>query len=218
MTTCENCGADTVDARGVCRACGWQAGDDVTIDDDSPSLGQTRAADAAEPPRGSAQWSAGGASARTQATAQYRAGSGATPPSPRGGAGAGTARFCGTCGARLEPGEAFCGQCGTPVGASGDYTRNVPAGPTSRYYAGGNGAWSSGGDDAYTEEYTAPPLPAAAPYNRPSAPGGGVYTPANFGATAAPVESRAGRVVFGLLCIVGSLISAAGAVYLALVH
>lgn len=221
MTTCENCGADTVDARGMCRTCGWRAGDDVTIDDESPSLGQTRAAGAAEPQRGSAQWSGGATPSRHPATEQYGAAPGGAPPSPRGASAPGTARFCGTCGARLEPGEAFCGQCGTPVGAGGDYTRNVPAGPTSRYYVGGNGGWSGGGDDAYTEAYTAPPLPAAAPYNRPSAPGGGVYTPASFGAAPTPetaVESRAGRVVFGLLCILGSLISAAGAVYIALVH
>lgn len=221
MTTCENCGADTVDARGMCRTCGWQAGDEVTVDDDSPSLGQTRAADAAEPPRGGAQWSAGATRSRASTTSQYGAASSGMPASSRGAGTAGTARFCGTCGARLEPGEAFCGQCGTPVGAGGDYTRNVPAGQPSRYYVGGNGAWAGTGGDAYTEEYTAPPLPAAAPYNRPSAPGAGIYTPPGFGAQTAPEtagESRAGRVVFGLLCILGSLISAAGAVYLAIAH
>lgn len=200
MTTCENCGADAVDARGVCRACGWQMGNETTLDDDSPSLGETRAADALESPG-------------TSAGAPRSAGS--TPPAPRGG----TARFCGTCGARLEPGEAFCGQCGTPVGAGSDYTRNVPADSPSRYYVGGDG-WSGGNGDAYTEAYTAPPLPPVAPYNRPSAVGGGPYTPGNFGASAAPRaadQSQAGRIVFGLLCILGSIVSAAGAVYLAVV-
>lgn len=215
MTTCENCGADTVDARGVCRTCGWHATGDATLDDDSPSLGATRAADVLEP-RGTRTTRSGGATPpRPSATTQYGTLSGATPP---GGGGGGTARFCGTCGARLEPGEAFCGQCGTPVGAGSDYTRNVGAGPTSRYYVGGNGGWSGGNGDDYTEEFAPPPLPPAAPYNRPSAPGGGPYTPSGFGApTASPAtdESRTGRIVFGLLCILGSLVSAAGAVYLA---
>lgn len=205
VTTCENCGANAVDARGVCRACGWQVGSEMTLDDDSPSLGETRAADALEPL---------GTNARATRSA------GATPPSPRGGTG-GTARFCGTCGARLEPGEAFCGQCGTPVGASGDYTRNVHAEAPSRYYAGGDGGWSGGSDgDDYTEAYSPPPLPPAAPYNRPSAAGSGPYTPPGFGAQATPRaadQSQAGRIVFGLLCILGSIVSAAGAVYLAIV-
>ncbi len=220
MTTCENCGADTVDARGVCRTCGWRADDYTTVDDESPSLGATRAADAAGLPRGDAQWSAGASPSRASATAQYGAPSGGTPPPPRGAGTSGTARFCGTCGARLEPGEAFCGQCGTPVGAGGDYTRSVPSNSTSRYYVGGNATWSGAGD-AYTEEYSAPPLPPAAPYTRPSTPGGGAYVQPGFGTPLAPGtagESRAGRVIFGLLCILGSLISAAGAVYLAVVH
>lgn len=216
MTTCENCGAETVDARGVCRTCGWHAGDDVTLDDDSPSLGATRAADVLEPQGARPTRSGGATPPRPSATVQHSMSSAGTPPSPRGSAG--TARFCGTCGARLEPGEAFCGQCGTPVSAAGDYTRNVPAGPTSRYYAGGNGGWSAGNGDDYTEEFTAPPLPAAAPYNRPSAVGGGPYTPGGFGAPASPPiadQSRTGRIVFGLLCILGSLVSAAGAAFIA---
>ena len=142
MTTCENCGADTVDARGVCRTCGWHASDDLTLEDDAPSLGETRAADAQELPRGAVQRAGSNTPPRGSAMSPYDARPGGTPPSGRGAGAVGTARFCGTCGARLEPGEAFCGQCGTPVGAGADYTRNVPAGPTSRYYAGGNGAWS----------------------------------------------------------------------------
>ncbi|HEX6800449.1 MAG TPA: zinc ribbon domain-containing protein [Ktedonobacterales bacterium] len=215
MTRCENCGADSVDARGVCRTCGWQASDDVTLDDDSPSLGATRAADVLEPKGTRAPRSGGATPPRPSTSAQYGASSAGTPPSPRGGTG--TARFCGTCGARLEPGEAFCGQCGTPVSAAGDYTRNVPAGSTSRYYVGGNGGWSGSNGDDYTEAFTAPPLPAAAPYNRPSTAGGGPYTPPGFGAATPPAtdQSRTGRIVFGLLCILGSLVSAAGAVYIA---
>jgi hypothetical protein len=214
VTICENCGAETVDARGICRTCGWQARSGVLLDDSTPSLGETRAADVPGAPAGGYRSSS---PAPTRGTApSYGATYGGASPAPRGS----TARFCGTCGARLEPGEAFCGQCGTPVGAGGDYTRNAPASPPSRYYVGGKGPWAGSGD-AYTEEFTTPPEAPTPPYNRSSGIGGGHYVPGGFGAPTpqpAAADSRAGRLIFGLLCILGSLISAVGAVYLAAAH
>ena len=65
VMTCEQCGADAVDTRGVCRNCGWQARQSQYAQDpygdDAPSLGETRAADVlpgAYPPAGSTAQSA----------------------------------------------------------------------------------------------------------------------------------------------------------------
>jgi zinc ribbon protein len=150
-------------------------------------------------------------SSRTAGAPRYGSGAAQRATGPQG-----TARFCGTCGARIEPGEAFCGQCGSPVGAGADYTRDMTVSDSSRYGAD-TGAWGDGGGDAPTEAYDYPPPPVVAPYNRGGL-SGGPYTPSRFGATPAPspATSRTNRTLFGLLCLVGSLLSAAGAVYLAI--
>ncbi len=47
MYTCKRCGANALDARGLCHNCGWQAtANDFYANDDAPSLGETRAAEA----------------------------------------------------------------------------------------------------------------------------------------------------------------------------
>jgi predicted amidophosphoribosyltransferase len=46
VTTCEQCGANAVDERGICGNCGWEA--DARAfreDEDAQSLGETRAAE-----------------------------------------------------------------------------------------------------------------------------------------------------------------------------
>lgn len=228
MTTCEQCGADAVNAQGVCANCGWQASERAYEDDDSPSLGETRAADIpaseAAPGVGRSQMPP----SRVMRTAEMpRPGTGfgqashvSGPPAGTGiGTNAGAARYCGTCGARIAPGEAFCGQCGTPIGAgSGDHgTVNIPAGPVSRYQVGG--AWGGISGDAPTEEYGAS-LANAYPHNQAGMP----YTPPQYGSgpnmppVGAPAASGSGRtvrIVFGVLCLVGSIASAVVAVILA---
>lgn len=225
MTTCEQCGADAVNAQGICASCGWQAPADQYEDDDSPSLGETRAADV--PATGAAP---GSRYAQTPQPPRYsrtsempRPGQPSRVSGPAGGTSmgtsAGTARYCGTCGARIATGEAFCGQCGTPVGASGgDYgTVNMAAGPASRYQVGGMG-WAGSGD-APTEEYSAPlangypHTQAGIPYTPPIYAGGPGTPPA--GASAASGSGRTMRVVFGVLCLAGSIASAVAAVILA---
>lgn len=138
------------------------------------------------------------------------------------GTSGGTARYCGTCGARIAAGEAFCGQCGTPVGASGgDFgTVNMGVGPGSRYQVGGTG-WTPGSGDAPTEEYAAslanayPRTQAGIPYTPPLYASG----PNQPAAGAEGTESgRTVRIVFGVLCLAGSIVSAVVAVILALPH
>lgn len=213
VTTCEYCGADAVDQRGVCQNCGRLAADASSpLDDDLPSLGETRAASL--PPAQPARTPPGGMPPRTTGMSRYGSGAAQRSSGPQG-----TARYCGTCGARVEPGEAFCGQCGSPVGAGADYTRDMTISGSAHYPAGatGAGAWGDADGDALTEAYDFPPPPVVAPYNRGGLSGGS-YAPARYGVTPAPpsAASRTNRTIFGLLCLLGSLISAAGAVYLAI--
>jgi hypothetical protein len=212
--TCEQCGADAVDASGVCRNCGWQASDTGFDEEDgAPSLGETRAADV--PPN--------------VADARVPSRPGATPahgvsepeygPPRQSTLLAGqTVRYCGTCGARIGPGEAFCGQCGTPVGSSpGDYGagRDVTTSAASRYYVGENRLWAPEQGDAPTEAYA--PTPSM-PYNRPLQ--GAPYSRPGYGSgvdmpgAQAGGPSRTARIVLGLLCLLGGIASAAGAIIL----
>lgn len=224
VTTCEQCGADAVNAQGVCANCGWQAPAGLYEDDDSPSLGETRAADIPAPDGLPGARYAQTPPPRFSRTAELpRPGQPSHASGPAGGGGmgtnAGTTRYCGTCGARIATGEAFCGQCGTPVGASGgDYgTVNMPAGTASRYQIGGAG-WSAGGD-APTEQYVAPlangypHTQAGMPYTPPAYASGPNMPP--VGAAPASGSGRTVRVVFGVLCLAGSIASAIVAVILA---
>lgn len=213
MNTCEQCGADAVDARGICRVCGWSArANAYDSSDDTPSLGETRAADI--PPGGY------GASGLTSQTARgsrmnpYP--TEARPTVPAGGATSG-GRFCGTCGARLESGTAFCGQCGTPV-ATGTAS-GLRATGQDQYRVGG---WSD--DDG--NEMTEAMIPGATGYNgfgrsgvgQGLPYGGAPYHPAGYTPAPAPSSSRATRLVVGILCLVGSVVSASAAIILALTN
>jgi hypothetical protein len=129
-------------------------------------------------------------------------------------------RFCGTCGARLETGTAFCGQCGTPV-ATGT-TSGLRATGQEQYRVGG---WSD--DDG--NEMTEAMIPGATGYNgfgrsgvgQGLPYGGAPYHPTGYtpvrGATAQS-SSRTTRLVVGILCLVGSVVSASAAIILALAN
>lgn len=213
MATCANCGADTIDERGICQSCGWRnsAGSHGT-DVSSPSLGATRAA---EIPAGTAIPASRHTNGMTYDPSGQMAPTGtpqasptAVPPS------AGTnIRFCGACGARITGNEAFCGQCGAPVSApSGpDYTMPQP-GPASRYHVGNAPGWAPEFGDEPTEAF----VPARAQqYARPSS--GIPYGQTGFGAPEPRASSTRGlRIGLGILCLVGSLASAVVAVLEAL--
>lgn len=231
MTTCEQCGADTVDEQGLCHTCGSRArqvasdaahyedGDESDADN-SPSLGETRAAEVPNAPAApvSLRYSAAPAPVIERTTDMPRyAPTG--PSEPRMGTRArtsagGTGRFCGTCGARIVAGEMYCGQCGSPVGqATGTQTGRVGA-PT--HLGNGTGdAWSDGGGDEPTEAFVV----AQQGYTR-GAPSATAYPRSRYGqatnAPVAPSSSRTMRVIFGVLCLAGSLVSAAAAVIVAL--
>lgn len=229
MTTCEQCGADTIDEQGVCHTCGWNTPqpssaelyDEVDADDEldgAPSLGETRAAEVADAPSASStgRYSAAPVIERTTDMPRYT-GVRQTepPPSTRARTSAsGAGRFCGTCGARVAPGEMYCGQCGSPVGQlNGTMTSRVGAPMT---LAGGTAAgWSEAEGDAPTEAF-------AASQRGFSRPGGATAFPTGrYGQqtgvqAAAPSSTRTMRVIFGVLCLAGSLVSAAAAVIVAL--
>src|SRR5215469_15139652 len=175
VRTCINCGADTVDSRGICQNCGWSESD---RNSSSPSLGETRAAQIPMSPtdnRGMATSSR----LQTNVAPQYPfertvdmprntppvspTRSGASGPN-MGGTQGGTSRYCGTCGARIEPGEVFCGQCGTPVGAGGNSLGAYSGGRSSgsgRYrMEDDDDVWSPGQGDALTEAIPPAPMPA----------------------------------------------------------
>ena len=234
MNTCERCGADAVDARGICQNCGWQRRNDRFTDTaGAPSLGETRAADIASMGTSQASY---GPPARQAFRASNSGQGGSTwsgssasndPPS-----GTGAGRYCGTCGARIEPGQAFCGQCGTPVrGASGGSLGTSPAGAPlpsspSRYQVGNDTGWHPDDGNAPTEEIRdLPPsgygrsglrLQSGVPYQAPP------YSSSGYGTSVdqpvgPPDTSRTLRMILGVMCLVGSLISAVAAIILALV-
>ncbi len=222
MTTCEQCGADAVDARGQCANCGWQATPAGYAADSSPSLGETRAADALDPVEARGNYASPASEPRFAPTAQlpnYAAprprptptrGAPHTPPVNGATGMTGTARYCGTCGARIAGDEAFCGQCGTPIGASGAGLGGAMDQQPTRYQVGAG--WQSGGGNDPTELYVAPPFN---PYQHRS---GIPYQPAGYDPTAQhpASSSRTARIVFGILCLAGSLGSAVAAIVLAL--
>ena len=154
MRTCENCGMNAVDSRGICQNCGWR---EPIVQDSSPSLGETRAAEIPSTQIGARGTGVGVPSPfeRTVDLPRY-----AQPPSTRVGTASGVlntpggnGRFCGTCGARIERGEVFCGQCGTPVGSSRtSYTgQGMTGSGPSRYVVGDDDDWSPGNGGELTE-------------------------------------------------------------------
>lgn len=219
MKTCEQCGLDTVDARGTCRNCGWQQRSDWFSDtDDSPSLGETRAADV--PPGGYPPASPTAQAARGSRVNPYPP-TEARPTAIVGGATSG-GRFCGTCGARLESGTAFCGQCGTPVATSspGGLTFGSSALRQPQQEPYRVGGWSEGDGNEVTEMI--PGTPAYNGFGRSGVgPGatysGAAYHPAGYTpARPASTSSQASRLLIGVLCLIGSIISASAAIILAL--
>ena len=230
MTTCEQCGADTVDEQGVCHTCGWRASqpssadlyDEVEAEDDideSPSLGETRAAEAADAP---SLASAGRFSAApvVERTTDMPHNTLATHSEPHPGGGrartssGATGRFCGTCGARVAGGEMYCGQCGSPVAQlSGTATGRVGMPMTL-----GNGTlagWSQAEGDAPTEAFVVSQRGLSRPGSSTPFPAGPYGHTSGVPATATS-STRTMRVIFGVLCLVGSLVSAAAAVIVAL--
>jgi uncharacterized OB-fold protein len=231
VTTCEQCGADTVDEQGLCHTCGWRArqsasdaasvedGDESDVDN-SPSLGETRAAAVPNSPAApvSLRYPAAPAPVIERTTDMPRyAPTG--PTEPRMGTRArisagGTGRFCGTCGARIVAGEMYCGQCGSPVGqATGTQTGRVGASTPVGNRTGD--AWSEGAGDEPTEAFVV----AQRGYTH-GAPSATAYPQSRYGQATnvqpAPSSSRTMRVIFGVLCLAGSLVSAAAAVIVAL--
>jgi hypothetical protein len=221
VRTCENCGMNAVDSHGICQNCGWH---EPQIDDSSPSLGETRAAEVPSTQAGARNSSSSVKSGdadvtqspsfeRTVDLPRY------SPPATqvsRTGA-SGTGRYCGACGARIERGEVFCGQCGTPVGASGNSYddvgggRSSPTGAPSRYIVGDDDEWSPARGDSLTEAL-APPPPMPAQYNR----GGVPYNPYSATSYTASSSSRTARIIWGVLCLIASLLVAGAAVLVAL--
>ena len=222
MKTCERCGADTVDARGICRTCGWNARDGVYSDysdgSDTPSLGETRAADI--PPGGYAPANPASQAARSSRMNPYPT---EARPTTSGGATSG-GRFCGTCGARLESGTAFCGQCGTPVAvgtANGlSFGASGPRQPDQEQYR--VGGWSDGDGNEVTEMIPGAPPPVRGGFGRSGVGlpyGGAPYHPAGYapgGAALASRSSQTARLIVGVLCLIGSIVSASTAIILAL--
>lgn len=131
----------------------------------------------------------------------------ATPPP----AAAAPTRYCGTCGAPLDPGRPYCGQCGTPVSTSGVSAPGpgpMPSSPSnSDLYSGSNVSWSSDGwNDGDGDAPTVAELPMDDLYGRYAGPG--------------PIDaddsSRSLRLVVGILCLLGSFATAIAAIVLAL--
>jgi hypothetical protein len=213
--TCERCGADALGADGVCQVCGWQTEEAALGSyDSSPSLGETRAADIPAPARPAASvrgtppvtaFAPQRGTAGTSARAFERPGSTLSGSTNAG-------RFCGSCGARIELGQQFCGQCGAAVGSFGvsnpGYGTELRRAPIPSGPAGlSDDVWPTAEYDAPTEAFSGV-LPGVAPgYRSASARA--------YGARSGGM-SRELRIVLGILCILGGLVSGAGAIILAL--
>jgi hypothetical protein len=122
----------------------------------------------------------------------------ATPPPT-------TTRYCGTCGAALEPGRPFCGQCGTPVTTSGVHgTAKRPAPSASGLYRQSGADW----DDVDGDAPTVAEMPMGELY--------GGYGGAYGDDVPADDSSRALRIIVGVLCLIGSFATAVAAIVIAL--
>lgn len=130
---------------------------------------------------------------------------GPATPSP---AAAASTRYCGTCGAPLDPGRPFCGQCGTPVSTSdvnGPAMTPSPSG--SGLYRGSGAGWSgSQWSESDGDAPTVAELPMDDLY--------GSYS--GRSPVVADDSSRTLRLVVGILCLIGSFATAIAAIILAL--
>jgi hypothetical protein len=181
----------------------------------TPSLGETRAADAFVSP-------ASPLLVRRE-TPPTRVAAPASPPArSTGRVPSVSTRYCGTCGAPIEAGEQYCGQCGTPVSAGSGTEQRTAMRPTPSApgrYRDDTGfddeKWTPYDNDAPTEAYA----PSVHGGFGQSYPGYGRSMPGYTGAypAQAPRGNRELRIVLGILCILGGLVSGAGAIILAIV-
>lgn len=223
---CEHCGADAVNVDGVCQQCGWRAAHGPYTRGASVTAlsAETRAADippgnlphyGARAPVRSAPFAVGPSvmaprSAPLPPRMQHA--SGRIPGGPPSSA------FCGSCGAPFESGQQFCGRCGAPIAPSGG--SGADQGTVMRQSARdddpyapppGSDPWAPNEFDAPTEEFS---------HMLGTTPGGyqaGGYPGAPGYATQPPTDGSAEmRVVLGILCILGGLLSGVGAIIVAL--
>ena len=135
----------------------------------------------------------------------------AGPATPAPAAAAST-RYCGACGAPLDPGRPYCGQCGTAVSTSGvnggvDAPPMSPSPSSSGLYRGSSAGWSNDAwDTSDGDAPTVAELPMDDLYSG--------YTGHN--AVVADDSSRMLRLVVGILCLIGSFATAIAAIVLAL--
>lgn len=202
MSVCQHCGADVVGAGGVCAVCGWRASARSSMNESDPQA--TRADDPAATRADGSSRAPGGLRAdgsglfayapRSNGPANTPGRTSAATPAPA------STRYCGACGARIEPGQTFCGQCGTPVSASGVFSSGMTSvsSDSGHYIVGGYPEWDPEDRDA--------PTVVDAPVR------GGYRAPSTSDAS-----GRALRVIVGVLCLLGSLISAIAAIVLALI-
>lgn len=231
--SCERCGADIVEGEGACRACGWQVPE---LDDET--FGRTRAATDIPPANDVQHAGPSRASASSAANLYDSAYPGRTAGVSRTAGAPLMAQYCGACGARLEGQEAFCGQCGAPVVAAPHSRPIVPPAARSQAPSAANPAptitplgWQTEDHAAYTEaipEFGGQQAGFSASLGgpvtgMPAGPLGGPIGPGGFpypqGSQVPPVASRrgvrSGRIALGVVCLLGSLGTAAAAIILA---
>jgi len=185
--------------------------------DDAPSLGETRAADPAYAPPATGRYPAsapGVDRASTIAAQATRSPRSAPMSGPVSGPNGATARFCGSCGARVTGAETFCGQCGKPLGnpsGAGVHGSSQP-GPSARYQVGG---WDDD-SNAYTEALPESPTIAAAHNPYSGDPYARSYAPQYGSRSAMEAESggmsRSTRMTLGVVFLAISIVLALGAI------
>jgi len=202
MSVCQHCGADAVGAGDVCAVCGWRASARSSMNESDPQA--TRADDPAATRADGSSRAPGGLRAGGSGLFAYAPQSNSPAKTP-GRISAATpapasTRYCGACGARIEPGQTFCGQCGTPVSASGVFSSGMTSvsSDSGHYIVGGYPEWDPKDRDA--------PTVVDAPIR------GGYRAPSTGDAS-----GRALRIIVGVLCLLGSLISAIAAIVLAII-
>jgi hypothetical protein len=182
--------------------------------DETPSLAETREADVPAPVRSSllAPTPGPARAATTGGRSRYADQSTVGPGGRATGADLGqgpSSRYCGTCGARIEAGKQFCGQCGSPIFPAAGLEEGTAL--QRAVFPGVRGpadSWSAADQDAPTEEFGPYGMGGyAQPYGT-----SGYY--ARAGTTSAAQRSDT-RILIGIFCVLGGLLSAAAAIILA---